>query len=264
MMRNMNGEYQKRAQGCLNNCLVHCYQKLSSIITVDIVKTIDLKELIEAIKASRELLITISKLENDFYSTIMTSLNTIVHTIGMSGNEIYCDLFYEVYYIQNKEVLNTKLYEQYDKAYEYLYQIINDNHQEKKNEYIISKCLINLKWNGYYDNIIECKENIILQLIDKDNELGKYTQSQLIIHLIDELEYQKNGIEELRDENHFQVQQCINHLKIIEQLIKRNKYQLDKKSLYLLSIQFISSQYQSIRTVIVDILSQLNDFISFN
>ena len=25
MMRNMNGEYQKRAQGCLNNCLVHFY-----------------------------------------------------------------------------------------------------------------------------------------------------------------------------------------------------------------------------------------------
>ena len=123
---------------------------------------------------------------------------------------------------------------------------------------------MNLKWNGYYDQLIECKEKIILQLIEKENEIGKYTQSQLIIHLIDELEYQKSPIEELNDENHYLVQQTINHLKVIEQLIDLNKYQLDKKSLYLVSVQFISSQYTSLRNVVVDILSKLSSFMTFN
>ena len=264
MMKNMNGEYGKRAKGCINNCLVVCYKKLSEIITVDIVKSIELKVLIEAIQSSRELFISMSTLENDFYSTIVSCLNTIVHTIGKSGNEIYCDLFYEVYLIQNKETLNEKLYQQYDKAYELLYEVICNNYQESKNEYIILKCLMNLKYNGYYDNLLPCKEQMILKLIEQENELGKYTQTQLIIHLIDELEYHKTIIEEYKDETHYQVQQCINHLKLISKLIEMNKYQLDKKSLYLVSVQFISSQYVSIRNIVVDILSQLHKYMSFN
>ena len=105
---------------------------------------------------------------------------------------------------------------------------------------------------------------MILKLIEQENELGKYTQTQLIIHLIDELEYHKTIIEEYKDETHYQVQQCIDHLKLISKLIEMNKYQLDKKSLYLVSVQFISSQYVSIRNIVVDILSQLHKYMSFN
>ncbi|EDR29846.1 hypothetical protein EDI_298510 [Entamoeba dispar SAW760] len=266
MISYLISEFKERAQICVYHCINEIYNKLGSSINEEIINQIDIEELKLSILKSKSTLLRIVRRDNNnnqYYQKIMNNINKIIYYIGITGIDCYYDFYINMYTFNDYKELNNIIYQPYQNAINYIYEIIINRKQLKNENNIISKCLLDIQYNGYYDNLSYWKQKILLSLIQIENPIGIYTQNEFVNTIINELERIKIIIE-INDENLEYIKiECLDFMNLLKELIKINKNQLDKKKIFIAILPFITLDNSKIRHYVLDILDLLTPSVKF-
>ncbi|BFU19789.1 hypothetical protein CL6EHI_013210 [Entamoeba histolytica] len=258
-------EFNERAQTCAYHCITQIYNRLGSSINEEIINQIDIEELKLNILKSKSTLLAIARRDdnNQYYQEIMNNINKIIYCIGMAGIDSYYDFYINMYIFKDYKNLNNIIYQPYQSAINYVYEILIHGKQLKNENTIVSDCLLDIQYNGYYDNLSYWKQKILLLLTQMETPVGEYTQNELVNTIIKELERIKT-IVEMSDESLEYVRiECLDFMNLLKELIKTNKNQLDKKKIFIAMLPFITSDNSEIRNHVLDILDLLTPSIGF-
>ncbi|ELP85360.1 hypothetical protein EIN_086120 [Entamoeba invadens IP1] len=253
--------HSERAFVCLNICLCECIQRIDNNLKIQSVldKGSELiEDIANSLQSARGVLIQLSKIMTEKYKSTMGNVLSLITQLGGVTTKGWSRLVKTVYQVEDLAKLNEVYYQIYPESVTKILKVIEKTGENDENIQVVRHIISLIHFEGYEDDLIEFLIKSVLEVIQSESEISKYTQTIFVQKLTEDLHCLQSVIDS-ENTPKYKIHQTTVFLATLQTLVTLNLLQINKMAIYKTAVSFFSLGNVSVRSYALNLLVELEN-----